>query len=137
MSQLVLDCSVTMAWCFEDECDRYADAVLTELTRSEALAPCVWPLEVANVLLVAERRRRLEEADSHRFVSLLGELPIRVEVTLSERALDRLLALGRETGLAAYDAAYLDLAMRSGAPLATRDRLLRKACRKLGHTLFK
>jgi predicted nucleic acid-binding protein len=126
-----------MAWCFEDECDRYSDNVLTELARSEAIVPGVWPLEVANVLLVAERRKRLEESDSNRFLSLLGELPIRVEAMTYDRTLDRLLALGRRAGLSSCDAAYLDLALRSGLPLATRDRRLRRACKKLGHTLFK
>ncbi len=59
MRPLVVDCSVTMAWCFEDECDELADAVLDRLADGEAWVPSLWPLEVANVLVAAERRRRL------------------------------------------------------------------------------
>jgi hypothetical protein len=60
----VVDSSVVMAWCFEDEVDKYADSVLDLLVDSEAIVPSIWPLEVANVLLVAERRQRLTEAGS-------------------------------------------------------------------------
>jgi hypothetical protein len=84
-----------MAWCFEDEADAYADSVLDLLTESEALAPSIWPLEVANVLLVAERRGRLTEADSLRFAELLHELPIVAEHESSEHAIGRMLFLGR------------------------------------------
>ncbi len=132
MSAIVLDCSVAMAWCFDDECDRYADGVLEFLTSGEALVPSIWLLEVVNVLLVAERRRRLREADCARFIDLLDGLPILVEETTTDRAFGAVVACGRETGLSSYDAAYLELAMRTGAPLASRDRGLRAACRKVG-----
>ena len=59
MNRFVLDCSVAMAWCFGDEADAYSDRVLEELEQGTALVPCLWSLEVANVLLVAERRGRL------------------------------------------------------------------------------
>lgn len=136
MSAIVLDCSVTMAWCFEDECDEYADAVLDALADSRALVPGLWALEVANVLLAAERRKRLTPGDSARFIDLLGALPIEVDDYTHERALDATLAAGRAHGLSAYDAAYLKLAMRSGSPLATRDRDLRAASERSGVALF-
>jgi predicted nucleic acid-binding protein len=125
-----------MAWCFEDECDDYADAVLSSLTATQALVPAIWPLEVANVLLVAERRKKLRKADTARFVELLSGLPIVVESTTIEDALQAVLASGREFGLSSYDAAYLELAMRQGATLATRDRALRNACKKGGVEIF-
>lgn len=136
MTRFVLDCSVTMAWCFEDEADAYADAVLERLTSGTGLVPSLWPLEVANVLLVAERKRRLTEADSMRFLELLAQLPIAVtEMPGMTRAV-AVLDLGRAHALPAYDAAYLDLAMREAVPLATRDAALRAAARKKGVSLL-
>jgi predicted nucleic acid-binding protein len=136
MSPLVLDCSVTMAWCFDDECDAYADAVLDALAEVEAWVPSLWPIEVANVLLVAERRERLTPADSTRFVELLGGLSIMVDDSAHERALGPVLSTGRELAISAYDATYLELAMRLGASVATRDDRLRAACVAHGIPLF-
>lgn len=132
MNRFVLDCSVVMAWCFEDEADTYADSVLSLLTESESIVPCIWPLEVANVLLVAERRKRLTEAASHQFTGLLSELPIIIDYESPDRAMSEILFLGRQQGLSSYDAAYLELAMREGIPLATRDSRLRKVSGKCG-----
>lgn len=132
MSRFVLDCSVTMAWCFEDEADAYADAVMDRLATGSALVPSLWLLEVANVLLAAERRRRLTEADSMRFLEVLAQLPVEVVETGGLSRAAGLLGLGRAHRLSAYDAAYLDLAMREGVPLATRDAALRAAAKRNG-----
>ena len=133
---IVLDCSVTMAWCFEDECDDYADAVLDGLAEARGVVPSIWALEVANVLVVAEQRGRLKEADASRFVELLRSLPIAIEEIPPDRALGSVLSLAREYELSSYDAAYLELAMRTGAPLASRDEGLRAACSTSGASLF-
>lgn len=125
----VLDTSVTMAWCFEDEADARADAVLDRLRTEPAAAPDLWPLEVANVLLVAERTSRITEAQSTHFLALLGALPIQVEASPDWT---ELLAAGRRHGLSAYDASYLTLAARLGAPLATLDGELAAACSAAG-----
>lgn len=132
MSRFVLDCSVTAAWCFEDECDEYAEAMLDRLVKGEGLAPALWPLEMANVLLVAERRARLTRAQAERLAELLRELPIAIDAGTAERAMGGTLALARDQRLSAYDAAYLELAMREGVPLATRDRSLRAAAKRCG-----
>ncbi len=126
-----------MSWCFEDETDEYADSVLDLLSDAEAVAPSIWSLEIANVLLVAERRKRLSEADSTQFLKLLGELPITVDHGSSDRALSDVLFIGRQQRLSSYDAAYLELAMREGIPLATRDEGLQKACKRCGVKLVK
>jgi len=126
-----------MAWCFEDEADQYADYVLNLLVESEAITTSLWPLEVANVLLTAERRKRLTEADSIEFVHILSQLPITVDQETADRALSETLFLGRKYRLSAYDAAYLELAMREGVELATRDKELRKAATKCGVKLVK
>lgn len=132
MSRFVLDCSVVMAWCFEDETDSYADSVLDLLADSEAIVPSIWALEVANVLLAAERRKRLTEADSSRFIRLLRELPITIDHETSEHALSEVFSIGREQGLSSYEAAYLELAMREGVALATKDTGLKRAAKRCG-----
>jgi len=122
----VVDNSVVMSWCFKDETNNYADKILDRLIEEAAVVPSVWPLEVANVLLAAERQRRLSESDSIRFLTLLSQLPITVEHERPEIMKD-LLALGRENDLSSYDASYLNLAMKKGLPLATLDNKLIKA----------
>lgn len=132
MNRFVLDNSVVMAWYFEDEANAYTTAVLESLAEGEALVPAIWPLEVANVLLVGERRGRSTEARTSRFIALLEALPIRVDAATPQRALSSILTLAREQRLSAYDAAYLDLAMREGLPLATQDQALRRAAEACG-----
>ena len=124
MKSFVLDNSVVMSWCFKDEENQYADDVLDYLSDVNAVVPSVWPLEVMNVLLVAERRKRLSEADSVRFISLLSQLPITVEYESPERVMKELIFFARANNLSSYDASYLDLSMRKGIPLATLDKQL-------------
>src|SRR5579864_4374171 len=99
-----------MAWCFEDEANAYADSILDRLLDGDARVPPIWPLEVANALLVAERRGRLTEAKTARIAQLLLSLPFSVEEGAVNRALGPVLGVGRAHGLSAYDAAYLELA---------------------------
>jgi predicted nucleic acid-binding protein len=126
----VVDNSVVMSWCFEDEENQYADAVLDRLSEATAFVPSTWTLEVVNVLLAAEREKRLNEADGVRFITLLSQLPIMVEHERPERIMKDLLALARANNLSSYDASYLDLSMRKGLPLATLDIRLREAAKK-------
>ena len=128
--RFVLDNSVVMAWCFEDEEQGYAEAVLNSLETGEAVVPAIWPLEVGNALLVAERKKRLGKADVIRFLTLVSALPITVEQESPERMLKEIIALARDWHLSTYDASYLDLAMRLGLPLATRDASLLNAAKK-------
>lgn len=130
----VIDTSVTMAWCFEDEATEATDSVLDRLRDDQVAVPAVWPLEVANVLLVAERRARLSEAQAGRFVELLGQLPI--EVDGSSADIDRIVAAGRRHALSSYDASYLVLAERLGLAIATLDRRLAEAARRVGIQLL-
>jgi len=123
----VIDNSVVMSWCFKDQANSYADSILKKLTDAVAYVPSVWSLEVVNVLLAAERKKCISEADSVHFISLLSQLPIVVEYESPEKAMKDLLGLARAHSLSSYDASYLDLAMRKGLPLATLDDKLRKA----------
>ena len=126
----VIDNSVVMTWCFKDEISQYADVVLDRLEISTGFVPSIWPLEVCNVLLVAERKRLIGEADSTRFIALLTELPIIVEQEPPERMIKEIFALAREHKLSSYDASYLDLAMRKGLPIATLDKNLIAAAKR-------
>jgi predicted nucleic acid-binding protein len=130
----VIDTSVAMAWCFEDKATEAADLVLDRLREDEAVVPAIWPLEVANVLLVAERRGRLTEAQASRFLGLLTQLPI--EVDDAPRELAGIVAAGRRHELSSYDASYLVLAERLGASLATLDGRLSKAAERAGVELL-
>ncbi|MYH15011.1 MAG: type II toxin-antitoxin system VapC family toxin [Gammaproteobacteria bacterium] len=125
----VLDASVTACWCFPDEQAAAADAAMRRLLGEEAMVPSVWSLEVRNILVVNERRGRIEPEDSDAFLRELLLLPIRIRPDQDESAL---LTLARKHQLTAYDAAYLDLAVRISVPVATLDRSLARAVRAEG-----
>lgn len=129
----VLDTSVTMTWCFEDEALPATDQLLTEAASGGAVVPAIWQCGVVNVLLVAQRKNRLSEAQADHFLSLVTRLPIRAEpmVTPSD-----VLNVGRRHGLSGYDAAYLELAGRNGWGLATLDSKLAAAARASGVELI-
>jgi predicted nucleic acid-binding protein len=126
----VLDASVALSWCFEDEAVPATEVVLDRMTDDPAVVPAVWELEVTNALLVGERRGRVSESQTIRFVSLLASLPINVDAVGPD--MDALLATGRRHGLSSYDASYLLLAERDGLPLATRDDKLVLAAKAAG-----
>jgi predicted nucleic acid-binding protein len=128
----VLDASVALAWHLEDEVSEYADRVLDRLREDGVAVPSIWPLELANALLVAERRGRLLPAKVALATQQTSELPISVHDVPRELAFGPVLDLARAQGLSAYDAAYLELAMREGLPLATQDETLRAAAQRVG-----
>lgn len=131
---VVVDASAALAWCFEDEHDDAADALLDEVVADGALVPPLWFEEIANALLVAERRARLSAARAAQLVSVLESLPL--EITEDDPSLGSLVQVGREHGLTAYDATYLVTALQSGCPLATRDAALAAAARRAGVVVF-
>lgn len=115
----VLDGSVALAWCFPDEDEPYAQSVLDSLASATALVPSLWHLEVANPLLMGERRKRSTEADTATWLGFLTALPITVDEETHLRAWGDVLRLARTHALTVYDADYLELAVREGLPLAT------------------
>jgi predicted nucleic acid-binding protein len=133
---LVIDCSITMAWYFKDEITAYSNAVRAALASERAAVPALWPLEVANVLLMGERRKRSTQAKATKWLRFLSALPIAVDTQTPGLAFDPILSLARSHKLTAYDAAYLELAMRLGLPLAARDDALEKAAQAVGVPLF-
>lgn len=128
----VVDASVALAWCFSDESSEMAGRVLDRLVEEPAVAPAIWPLEVANGLRTAERRGRLGVAEFAHVRELLLALPIQVEPVSLEASLGEIADLARQLDLTAYDAAYLALAARRGLALATADARLRRACEQAG-----
>jgi predicted nucleic acid-binding protein len=133
----VFDSSITLAWAFEDETDAYAEAVADSLARTRALVSAVWPLEVANALLVGERRKRITEAKVAQFLALLESLPITVDEETAGRAWQDTLHLARSHDLSVYDATYLELSLRLGLPLASLDDNLKAAAAATGVAPFK
>ena len=129
MTLCVLDASVVLAWSFKDEVSPYATLIVRSFKNARAVAPIIWPLEVNNALISAVRRERIDELVANRIRHTLDRLPVDVDSEIAVASLgQRILRLGIEHRLSAYDASYLELAMRRGLPLATQDqRLLRAA----------
>lgn len=132
MSAVVIDCSAALAWCFEDEASDEADTLLLRVGDAGAVVPALWHLEVANVLIQAAKRGRIAAADADTRLRLMAALPIATDAETSTRAWHDTLALARAEGLTAYDAAYLELAIRRHLPLVTRDKALAEAARRRG-----
>jgi predicted nucleic acid-binding protein len=132
VSSFVLDCSIAASWCFRDEATAETDAILEKVRDEGALVPALWHLELGNVLLQAERRKRLSADETANLLGLIASLPIVTDDQTSYRALREILMLARSSGLTTYDASYLELATRSGKPLATKDRALFGVARRMG-----
>lgn len=132
MSVFVLDCSIAVAWLFDDEASPATNALLDRLRDDGALVPGLWRLELGNVLVQAERRDRIAAVQIAAYLDLLDRLPIVTDAETESRALREILTLARTENLTTYDAAYLELAMRRNAELATRDKALIRAARRVG-----
>jgi predicted nucleic acid-binding protein len=132
----VIDASLALAWYFPDEADAYADAIARLFPAVQAFAPAVWPLEVANALIVGERRHRGTAATVAQWVGYLMSLPIAVDDPPPGRVFGDTLAIARQFNRSTYDASYLELAIRHGLPLATLDGPLRKAAIAAGVAIF-
>ncbi|MGE0716322.1 MAG: type II toxin-antitoxin system VapC family toxin [Alphaproteobacteria bacterium] len=128
----VLDNSVALAWCFEDEQTPAVMDLLDRVVEAGAVAPLLWPLEALNGLLMAERRRRIDAAKRARFAALLRALPIMLDLDTVERAWAQTIRLSEKFTLSIYDATYLELAERRRLPLASLDRRLRDAATAAG-----
>ena len=132
MSRLVIDCSIALSWCFEDESAEETDALLDRVREEGGVVPGLWHLELANVLLQAERRRRISAEDAATRLRLIADLPILTDQETTTRAWHDILSIARVEGVTTYDAAYLELAIRLGASLLTKDDALIQAARRRG-----
>ena len=128
----VLDNSVALAWCFEDEQTPAVMELLDRVAETGASAPLLWPLEALNGLLSAERRRRVSPAQRATLAAFLRELPIMLDGRTAEQVWEQTMQLALRHKLTVYDATYLELAQRRRLPLASLDQDLRAAATAVG-----
>ena len=131
----VLDASMTLSWAFEGESTALSAVVLKSLETAYAIAPALWAFEVANALSIAERRGRMNVLAQATFLERLRLLPVAIEHRPATWLAQQILPLARAYHMSAYDAAYLELSIREGLPLATLDDGLRRAASDAGVAL--
>ena len=132
MSAVVIDSSIALTWCFEDEASPETDLLFERVRDDGAVVPGLWHLELSNVLLQAEKRGRVSMGDVALRLDLIADLPITVDQEMTSRAWREILTIARAEGLTTYDATYLELAVRLGLPLLTKDKELAEAAKRLG-----
>jgi predicted nucleic acid-binding protein len=129
----VLDASVTAVWALADEASPLADLAAQRLKYESAIVPPIWWYEVRNILTVNERRRRIGPGDTAQFLKILASFPIQIDPLQDEQTT---FDLARQYSLSFYDAAYLAVAHRHCAPLATLDRAMEAAAGSIGVSLL-
>ena len=137
MNRFVLDCSITLSWFFEDEQTEDSDRVRRAIELgSEIVVPSIWPLEIINGLVVAERRKRITNYQLNGYIERIRLLPIHIDTIQLDRTLTEVLKLAEKHTLSSYDASYLELSVRNSLPIATLDRKLRSAAENLKIAIF-
>jgi predicted nucleic acid-binding protein len=137
MAILVVDASLALAWCFEDEASRFTEGLLDRLRQGDRIVvPAHWPTEILNGLMVASRRKRIKANQPALYWEEFARLPIEIEPALNAAQAKTVLALSEKHGLTVYDAAYLELAHRRQLPIGTLDADLRKAAQAEGVALL-
>jgi predicted nucleic acid-binding protein len=137
--KLVLDASMALAWLFERKNEteiHCAERALSTIADVETWVPMLWHTEIINALLIGERRRAVTEAQVIDYLQKLYGLPIITDDTTPANRRDLIMALAREHELTAYDATYLELALRTDATLATFDAKLANAMQNAGGLIF-
>lgn len=132
MNAYVLDCSIAVSWCFEDEASEEADQLLLKVQEQGALVPALWYLEFGNVLIQAKKKGRISEFQLMTSMDLIRQLPISTDPISPNKTMNVIMLLATQHGLTTYDASYLELALRFNIFLLTKDAHLRKAANKLG-----
>jgi predicted nucleic acid-binding protein len=129
---VIADISVVLRWLFEEDQTAEALKILPLIQKQGLLVPPLWWCELENGILMGERRARKSPTEMSAFVKLVRSLPIQTDDIARHRVSDTIIALGRQRGLTAYDAAYVELAIRSGSALATFDEAIRRCAPGLG-----
>ena len=132
----VVDASIAIAWCFDDERTQPVIDLLYRVGQTGAVAPILWPLEALNGLLMAERKRRVDANRRRRLAGFLRALPVTLDTETADQAWTATNRLAESHRLTVYDAAYLELAQRRRLPLATLDEDLIKAAKASGTTVL-
>ena len=141
---VILDASLTLAWCSKDESTAHTNAVLEHVATRGAVVPTLWVYEVANGLVSGLRRSppRIQDGDIERFLQALSAMPIEVAPAATIATCKSVLKLAAKHSISAYDAAYLDLALQLGLPIGTLDGTgrrhgLKQAAEATGVLLFR
>jgi len=137
MPGLVVDASVALAWALHDESSAYGEAVLAVVEQDGLQVPEFWARGIANGLAVAYLRKRITSGDEKAFLAALSHLSIEVEESSPLTVIRDGTAAAVRYGLTAYDAAYVDLALRERLVLATLDGQMRKAAEQAGIMIFR
>ncbi len=135
-TDFILDCSVTMTWCFKEEATTLSQMTQAGLLEHQAVVPSIWPLEVNNVLWTGIKVGKITEIQAKRFKYILSSLPITVDLKASDLRNEVILELAQAYKISCYDAAYLELALRERLPFATLDKALAKAAQVAGLKLL-
>jgi len=136
-ARLVLDNSVSAAWCFSDESNSYTEGVFQSVTKEGgAVAPALWPIELANALVVAERRKRITTEQREAFLKNLAGLEVEIQPLTTDQIFHQGIELATTHGLSVYDATYLEITLRQQLPIATQDDELIRAAKEVGVSLF-
>ena len=136
MSSIVLDCSVTISWFMDDEKPSISLDILNKISEVGVIVPIIWQLEVANVLLTSERRKRITKEQRQSALYALNELPITIDQSISKHVWNETIELAERYNLSLYDACYLELSLRLGLSLATFDEKLKQAAKLAGVSLI-
>ncbi len=132
----VLDASIALSWCFADETTPRTTVLLERLEQETARVPAIWPLEISNILLSAQRRKRISYAEMIQFLDMFKSINIQIDLETMDKSFNEIVSLAYRERLTTYDAAYLELALRSSLPLATKDKQLQDAAQRLGVQLI-
>jgi len=135
MKAIVLDSSIAVGLCFEDQIDATVLLTIEALRGCAAVVSPLWHSQIAEILLATEHRRRISAQDTQQFLDLLKTIQPEIDAEASAHLWDKTLMLAREHGINHSAACTLEIAQRRHAAIATRDRELQRAARKLGVAL--
>lgn len=126
----VIDCSVALSWYFSDEINDRTQALRDQLVNESIHVPCLWPIEITNVVLAALRQNRITDDELPDLLDDLRELPDEIDRETDSMVWDESFHLAKQFNLSIYDATYMELAVRRELPIATLDKGLAKACQE-------
>ena len=136
MSPIILDCSVTASWFIPDEFSKSSFNIRDKIRERGAIVPTIWSLEVGNVLLISERRKRITKEQRQKALYILKDLPIKTDELTFKNAWFEIIELAEKYNLTLYDACYLELVLRYNSILATFDNNLKQAAKLAGIVLL-
>jgi predicted nucleic acid-binding protein len=136
MSPIILDCSVTASWFIPDEFSKSSFNIRDKIRERGAIVPTIWSLEVGNVLLISERRKRITKEQRQKALYILKDLPIKTDELTFKNAWFETIELAEKYNLTLYDACYLELVLRYNSILATFDNNLKQAAKLAGIVLL-